>query len=130
MVSCESNLPARFPTTGADTSSLAQTGSVSHEGMIWIAGSTYGMGAVDKEGRPDEYPQHTVTVAGFWIDATEVTNAQFRRFVEATGYITTAEKSPTGKKSKSNCRQVHRNLQKRYWYLLRWYLRRQGIRYR
>ena len=52
------------------------------------------MGASDDEGRPDEYPQHEVTVDGFWMDETEVTNAQFEAFVKATGYITTAEKKP------------------------------------
>lgn len=52
------------------------------------------MGASDKEGRPDEYPQHQVKVSGFWMDATEVTNAQFAEFVKATGYVTTAERAP------------------------------------
>lgn len=52
------------------------------------------MGASDTEGRPDEYPQHQVKVSGFWMDATEVTNAQFAAFVEATGYVTTAERAP------------------------------------
>ena len=92
-VSCESNLPARFVTATPDTA-FTQADSVSHKGMVWMPGGAYGMGASDKEGRPDEYPQHTVTVAGFWIDATEVTNAQFRQFAEATGYVTTAEKKP------------------------------------
>lgn len=92
-VSCESNMPARFGTVAGDTS-LVTSDSVSHEGMVWIAGNTFGMGAADQDGRPDEYPQHTVTVAGFWMDATEVTNAQFRKFTAATGYITTAERKP------------------------------------
>lgn len=52
------------------------------------------MGADNKQAAEDEYPKHKVTVAGFWIDATEVTNAQFAQFVKATGYITTAEKKP------------------------------------
>ncbi|NII25040.1 formylglycine-generating enzyme family protein [Pseudoflavitalea sp. X16] len=92
-VSCESNMPTRFGTVAADTS-LTISDSISHEGMIWIAGNTFGMGAADQECRSDEYPQHTVTVAGFWMDATEVTNAQFRKFTAATGYITTAERKP------------------------------------
>lgn len=92
-VSCESNMPARFGATATDTS-WTTSDSTSHEGMVWIAGNSFGMGASDQEGRPDEYPQHTVTVAGFWMDATEVTNAQFRKFTEATGYITTAERKP------------------------------------
>ena len=52
------------------------------------------MGSSDKEGRPDEYPQHTVRVDSFYMDATEVTNAMFKKFVDATGYITTAERKP------------------------------------
>ena len=42
----------------------------------------------------DARPVHEVTLDGFWMDRTEVTNAQFRAFVEATGYLTTAEKPP------------------------------------
>jgi formylglycine-generating enzyme required for sulfatase activity len=62
--------------------------------MVWIEGGDFIMGASDKEGRPDEYPQHGVRVAGFWMDATEVTNAQFRKFVYATGYVTVSERKP------------------------------------
>jgi formylglycine-generating enzyme required for sulfatase activity len=62
--------------------------------MIRITGGEFLMGASDNEGRADEYPRHKVRVKDFWIDATEVTNAQFRKFTEATGYITTAEKIP------------------------------------
>ncbi|RYZ47930.1 MAG: formylglycine-generating enzyme family protein, partial [Chitinophagaceae bacterium] len=61
--------------------------------MKWIPGGETLMGAADSEGRPDEYPQHRVVVDGFWMDETEVTNAQFQKFVEATGYVTTAEKA-------------------------------------
>lgn len=43
---------------------------------------------------PDEKPAHPVKIDGFWIDTTEVTNAQFREFVQATGYLTTAERVP------------------------------------
>tara|TARA_B100000925_G_scaffold56133_1_gene36973 strand:- start:127 stop:1149 length:1023 start_codon:yes stop_codon:yes gene_type:complete len=62
------------------------------DGMVWIPGSTFQMGSEDNQARPDEGPVHSVRVDGFWIDQTEVTNSQFARFVEATGYITTAEK--------------------------------------
>lgn len=44
---------------------------------------------------PDEKPPHQVRVDGFYMDATEVTNTEFRRFVDATGYVTTAEKPPS-----------------------------------
>jgi len=46
---------------------------------------------------PEEAPVHSVTVAGFWIDRTPVTNREFRRFVEATGYVTVAEIPPDPK---------------------------------
>jgi formylglycine-generating enzyme required for sulfatase activity len=63
-------------------------------GMIWIPGGEFRMGWDGPEGRFDERPSHRVRVDGFWIDRTEVTNAQFRAFVEATGYVTTAERAP------------------------------------
>ena len=63
--------------------------------MIWIADGTYRMGS-DRH-YPEEAPVHTVRVSGFWMDATPVTNAQFRKFVVATGYITLAEHAPDPK---------------------------------
>ncbi len=62
--------------------------------MVFIPGGTYMMGADNDQASPDEYPKHKVTVDGFWIDVTEVTNKQFAEFVEATGYVTTAEQKP------------------------------------
>lgn len=62
-------------------------------GMVWIRAREFTMGGVGSEVRPDELPVHRVRVDGFWMDATEVTNAQFRAFVDATGYITTAEQA-------------------------------------
>jgi len=63
-------------------------------GMVWIPGGKFIMGssAKDKLAHPVEKPAHTVTVSGFWMDSTEVTNREFARFVKATGYITLAEK--------------------------------------
>ena len=43
---------------------------------------------------PEERPVHRVAVDGFWMDQSPVTNSEFRRFVEATGYVTVAERSP------------------------------------
>ena len=63
--------------------------------MIRIPGGTFRMGS-DRH-YPEEAPSHLVTVDGFWIDATPVTNAQFRKFVEATGYVTWAEIAPDPK---------------------------------
>lgn len=60
--------------------------------MVWIPGGEFTMGSTDPLARADESPQHRVRVDGFWMDATEVTNAQFHAFASATGYITVAER--------------------------------------
>src|SRR5690606_17151572 len=52
------------------------------------------MGGDNEQADKDEYPKHKVTVDGFYMDEHEVTNAQFKKFVDATGYITTAEQKP------------------------------------
>lgn len=58
-------------------------------GMVWVPAGTYRMGdTVYQEERPRE-----ATTAGFWMDRTEVTNAQFAAFVKATGYRTVAERT-------------------------------------
>jgi sulfatase modifying factor 1 len=61
-------------------------------GMAWVPGGEFTMGTDDPDAAPAERPAHRVRVDGFWLDVTEVTNAAFRRFVEATGYTTTAER--------------------------------------
>lgn len=65
------------------------------EGMVWIPGGECVLGCDSKEAKADEKPQHKVRVSGFWMDETPVTNRQFKAFVDATGYLTTAEKAPT-----------------------------------
>ena len=64
-------------------------------GMVWIPGGEFTMGTDSEKAWPEERPAHRVRVDGFWMDQTEVTNAQFRAFVTATGYVTTAEKPPS-----------------------------------
>ncbi|HUJ78687.1 MAG TPA: formylglycine-generating enzyme family protein, partial [Nitrospiria bacterium] len=74
------------------------------EGMVWIPGGEFSMGAADPVGKDmndvgmnatnDSRPIHRVYVDGFWIDKTEVTNGQFAKFVKATGYVTVAERTP------------------------------------
>ncbi|WP_206614411.1 formylglycine-generating enzyme family protein [Chitinophaga barathri] len=64
------------------------------QGMHWVAAGDFKMGGVGHKARKDEFPAHKVQLGGFWIDATEITNAQFREFVSSTGYVTTAEKKP------------------------------------
>src|SRR5260370_29253454 len=64
------------------------------EGMAWIPGGEFTMGTDDEIGRPEEKPAHLVRVDGFFMDETDVTDAQFRQFVEAPGDVSTAEKPP------------------------------------
>ena len=58
--------------------------------MVWVPGGTFLMG--DERFYPEERPVHQVAVDGFWMDEHPVTNAEFRRFVKATGYVTVAER--------------------------------------
>jgi sulfatase modifying factor 1 len=69
---CSSSLPNRFGVM--PSKSTIQKGTSGNEGMVWI---------------PDTDGQK-----GFWMDETEVTNAQFATFIQSTGYITTAERVP------------------------------------
>lgn len=62
-------------------------------GMVWIPGGEFTMGTDDTRSFPNERPAHRVKVDGFWMDETAVTNAQFRAFVEATKYVTVAERA-------------------------------------
>nr|WP_296383816.1 formylglycine-generating enzyme family protein [Winogradskyella sp.] len=63
-------------------------------GMIWVDGKTFLQGAKDSDNYAmhREKPAHHVTVDGFFIDITEVTNKQFSTFIDATDYITIAER--------------------------------------
>lgn len=84
---------ARF----ASSDSLVQavnTGKGIDSGMVLIPGGEFFMGADNDQASQDEYPKHKVTLAPFYMDVTEVTNAQFKKFIDATGYLTTAEKKP------------------------------------
>lgn len=72
-------------------------------GMVWIPGGAFKMGAVVNGHGSHEMPMasndaeplHSVKVDGFWMDKTAVTNAEFEKFVAATGYVTVAERAPT-----------------------------------
>jgi formylglycine-generating enzyme len=66
-----------------------------HRDMAWIPGGVFRMGS-DLH-YPEEAPAHLVAVSPFWIDRSPVTNRQFRRFAEATGYVTSAEIAPDAK---------------------------------
>jgi formylglycine-generating enzyme len=61
--------------------------------MVWIPGGTFRMGSAKHY--PEERPVHRVTVDGFWMDRSPVTNERFAAFVRATGYQTFAETIPS-----------------------------------
>ncbi|MEY3024672.1 MAG: hypothetical protein RJA16_1498, partial [Planctomycetota bacterium] len=83
------------PATGqAPVAAHAGQVTVAPSGMKSIPGGVFMMGSDSREAWPAERPAHLVKLDPFWIDETEVTNAQFRAFVEATGYVTTAERKP------------------------------------
>lgn len=71
-----------------------QSKSHGPKGMVWVPGGEFLMGSNSRLSRPNERPAHKVRVDGFWMDQTDVTNAQFAAFVKATGYVTTAEQKP------------------------------------
>ncbi|MFN3624271.1 MAG: formylglycine-generating enzyme family protein [Hyphomicrobium sp.] len=70
----------------------AAVGEGATAGMVFVPGGAFVMGSDRRE--PEERSTHLVRVDGFFMDAHEVTNAQFKRFVDATGYITRAERGP------------------------------------
>lgn len=63
-------------------------------GMVHVPGGQFLMGSDSRLAQANERPAHQVRVHGFWMDTHHVTNAEFRKFVEATGYVTTAERKP------------------------------------
>ena len=73
-------------------------------GMVWIPGGEFSMGAQDPpemehdhvgmQATTDSRPVHRVYVDGFWMDKTDVTNAEFAKFVAETHYVTQAERTP------------------------------------
>ena len=73
-----------------ETATSASPSRAGTEGMVFIPGGTFSMGSEDFY--PEESPVHKVSVDGFWMDRHVVTNTDFRRFVEATGYVTLAER--------------------------------------
>ena len=90
---CCMKIPSRFSVT--HDSSIFHISSVSStEGMVLIPVGSFNMGGDNDQADKDEFPKHKVTVHSFYMDVTEVTNAQFKKFIDSTGYITTAERKP------------------------------------
>jgi formylglycine-generating enzyme len=80
------------PSQPAVAGGASPSGPPPAAGMVWVPGGTFLMGS-DRH-YPEEAPAHRVTVDGFWMDRCAVTNAEFRRFVDATGHVTVAERAP------------------------------------
>ena len=76
---------------GAQINDPEPPGPAPDEGMAWVPGGSFWMGTDDGM-FPDAGPVHLVTLDGYWMDRTEVTNAQYAAFVESTGYKTVAER--------------------------------------
>ena len=90
---CCMKIPSRFSITH-DSTVFHISEVSSTQGMALIPAGTFNMGGDNDQADRDEFPKHKVTVHSFYIDVTEVTNAQFKKFIDATGYITTAERKP------------------------------------
>src|SRR5262249_17240803 len=75
-----------------DVKASAASDQSNRGSMIWISGGSFLMGS--NEFYREERPVRRETVRGFWVDPYPVTNAEFRKFVGATGYVTTCERPP------------------------------------
>ena len=98
------DMVAKAPTFGPTVANAVAPSGPAPEGMVWIPGGEFSMGATDPLGvdanvvgmqaTTDSRPIHRVYVDGFWMDKTEVTNEKFAAFVKATNYVTVAERKP------------------------------------
>lgn len=86
-------VPERFKNDSA-YNNIHFSGDTSNANMVLISAGEFDMGADNNQAAEDEYPKHSVRVDAFYMDITEVTNAQFKKFTDATGYITMAERKP------------------------------------
>lgn len=66
--------------------------TITQDNMVWIPGGEFIMGAMNQSNTNDAMPAQNTKVNGFWMDVTEVTNKEFQTFVNATNYITVAER--------------------------------------
>ena len=86
-ISCTNESPKQNTSKATTPTKLPK-----ENGMIRIPTGTLEMGGDNDQADPNEFPKHPVEISAFWMDETEVTNAQFAEFVQATGYITVAER--------------------------------------
>ncbi|MFT7588820.1 MAG: sulfatase modifying factor 1 [Limisphaerales bacterium] len=89
---CCDDIPQRPPVLDSEVEITPSKEVQFENGMVHIPSGRYRMGADPGDGLDDEGPRHDVKIDGFLLDAHEVTNAQFEKFVKETAYITTAER--------------------------------------
>lgn len=70
----------------------AQHNSKAPKGMVYIPAGTLSMGGDNDQADSNEYPKHDVEIDDFYMNITEVTNADYKAFVDGTGYLTVAER--------------------------------------
>lgn len=87
---CTQQTPQSSNEVGPEGSQASPVLKKEH-GMLLIPGGMLSMGGDNEQADQNEFPKHEVEITPFWMDETEVTNAQFAEFVEATGYVTVAE---------------------------------------
>lgn len=92
LIACFSCISKASETPNQQKNSVWTTHFASKDNMIWIPGGELIMGSDDPTAYAAEKPAVKVTVEGFWMETTEVTNGQFQKFVVATGYKTVAER--------------------------------------
>lgn len=81
----------RLQRSPSDSKTLDPLSVETSAGMIHIPGGTFVMGS-PRPATADQRPAHAIQISAFWLDATPVTNRQFARFVQQTGYQTTAQR--------------------------------------
>ena len=81
------------PTTAPTAQPPVQLPGEAPAGMVWVPPGEFTMGSDDPKVWFTERPAHRVSLTGFWMDQTEVTNAQFAQFIQDTGYITVAQRA-------------------------------------
>jgi eukaryotic-like serine/threonine-protein kinase len=91
LAACQSSSPQTTDKIGTNPTQVSDKDGMT---LLYVPAGDFLMGAsvFDSQARFDEKPQHTVYLDEFWLDQTDVTNAMFKKFADATGYKTDAEK--------------------------------------
>jgi len=82
------------------TDVLKQTPKIEYGKMVFIPGGIFSMGGNSNQASADEFPRHKVKIDSFYMDAHEITNRQFSKFVDSSGYVTIAERKIDWEKMK------------------------------